>query len=116
MCVFFPLVLALMAAVWALPVPLWVAVAWDAALLVALGAPHRPNAQTRQRLARCARRRVARASLPGLRLARDAPLDERPYADGSALSGMRPALPRTRTRALTAQIRVDHDRKRAKSA
>lgn len=37
MCVFFPLVLALMAAVWALPVPMWVAVAWDAALLVALG-------------------------------------------------------------------------------
>jgi hypothetical protein len=37
MCVFFPLVLALMAAVWALPVALPVAVAWDAALLVGLG-------------------------------------------------------------------------------
>lgn len=37
MCVFFPLALGLMAAVWALPVSLEVAVAWDLALLVALG-------------------------------------------------------------------------------
>jgi len=36
MCVFFPLLVALMAAVWAFPLPIWFAVAWDATLLVAL--------------------------------------------------------------------------------
>jgi len=36
MCVFFPLLLLIGAAVWALPVPIGVALAWDAALLLGL--------------------------------------------------------------------------------
>jgi hypothetical protein len=37
MCVFFPLILGLMAGIWALPVSAPFAIAWDAALLVGLG-------------------------------------------------------------------------------
>ena len=37
MCVFFPLILGLMAGIWALPVSTPVAVVWDLALLLALG-------------------------------------------------------------------------------